>query len=117
MNRGGGCFFYSRCIVSQSVLRFTATEGLLLWKENWVTFLDSMLQLQVFTTHGRDLRLSTRIRSLRIDPVAHETLVSTLDDGSKGMVAMVLFRILIVPNQIRMCVIRDHRQLIFCSLR
>jgi len=66
---------------------FAGTKGLLLWNENWVTFLDSMLQMQILAAPGRDLRLSTRIRSLRIDPVAHETFVRTLDDGTKGTVA------------------------------
>ena len=64
---------------------FAGTKGLLLWKENWVTFLDAMLQMQILILPGSDLRLSTRIRSVRIDPVAHETFVRTLDDGTKAV--------------------------------
>ena len=49
-----------------------------------MTFLDAMLQMQVFASPGRQLRLPTRIRSLRIDPVRHEDFVKSLDDGIKG---------------------------------
>jgi len=65
---------------------FLGTEGLLVWNDNWVSFLDAMQQMQIIATSGRELRLPTRIRSLCIDPVGHEKCVSTLDDGTKGMV-------------------------------
>jgi len=50
-----------------------------------VSFLDSMLQMQILAMPGRELRLPTRIRSLRVDPVGHEKFVKTLNDGTKGM--------------------------------
>jgi len=64
---------------------FSGTEGLLVWNDNWVSFLDAMLQMQIIAVSGRELRLPTRIRSLRIDPVGHEKFVRTLDDGTKGI--------------------------------
>jgi len=71
--------------------RISGTEGLLVWNDNWVSFLDAMLQMQIIATSGRELRLPTRIRSLCIDPVGHEKFVNTLDDGTKGMV-VTLFK-------------------------
>jgi len=58
------------------------------WNDNWVSFLTAMLQMQILATSGREMRLPTRIRSLRIDPVGHEKFVRTLDDGTKGMVVV-----------------------------
>ena len=72
----------------------SGTEGQLLWNDNWVSFLDAMLQMQIIAVAGRELRLPTRIRSLRIDPVEHEKFVRTLDDGNKG--TAVVLRILTV---------------------
>ncbi|RDD36517.1 Fatty acid synthase [Trichoplax sp. H2] len=40
----------------------------LLWNGNWVSFLDTMLQMSVFSLPGRSLRLPTRIRHICIDP-------------------------------------------------
>nr|XP_045015104.1 fatty acid synthase-like isoform X2 [Jaculus jaculus]XP_045015105.1 fatty acid synthase-like isoform X2 [Jaculus jaculus] len=45
--------------------------GKLLWKDNWVTFLDAMLQVSVLSSSQRTLRLPTRVTSIYIDPVAH----------------------------------------------
>jgi len=59
------------------------------WNDNWVSFLDAVLQMQIIAASGRELRLPTRIRSLRIDPVGHEKFVSTLEDGTKGMVVVL----------------------------
>ena len=63
---------------------FAAAEGLLVWKDNWVSFLDAMLQMQILSEAGRQLMLPTRIRSLRIDPVRHEEYVRNLKDGTRG---------------------------------
>ncbi|KAM4715440.1 fatty acid synthase isoform 2-T2 [Anableps anableps] len=46
-------------------------SGKLQWTGNWVTFLDTMLQMMVVGLPGRSLRLPTRIRSVCIDPAAH----------------------------------------------
>ncbi|XP_066443807.1 fatty acid synthase isoform X2 [Eleutherodactylus coqui] len=53
----------------------SGNKGKLLWTENWVTFLDTMLQMLVFGTRGRNLRLPTRIQSVYIDPETHEKSV------------------------------------------
>ena len=47
------------------------TKGELKWTGEWVSFLDTMLQLSVLRLPGRGLRLPTRVRSLLIDPSIH----------------------------------------------
>ena len=64
----------------------SGSEGLLAWNDNWVTFLDALLQMKLYEEAGRDLRLPTRIRSLRVDPIRHARFVNTLDDGRRGIV-------------------------------
>ncbi|KAM9424875.1 fatty acid synthase isoform 2-T2 [Pholidichthys leucotaenia] len=46
-------------------------RGKLQWTGNWVTFLDTMLQMMVLGLPGRALRLPTRIRSVSVDPALH----------------------------------------------
>ncbi|KAI5764340.1 FASN protein [Gulo gulo luscus] len=52
--------------------------GRLLWKDNWVTFLDAALQLSILGMAQRGLRLPTRITSLHIDPATHRRKVYSL---------------------------------------
>ncbi|XP_069807612.1 fatty acid synthase isoform X2 [Dendropsophus ebraccatus] len=58
-------------------------KGKLLWTENWVTFLDTMLQMLVLGISGRSLRLPTRIQSVSIDPATHEEHVCLSSDDKK----------------------------------
>ncbi|XP_060027688.1 fatty acid synthase [Erinaceus europaeus] len=51
------------------------TAGQLLWKNNWVTFLDTMLQISVLSMDQRSLRLPTRIGAVHIDPTIHQQKV------------------------------------------
>ncbi|CAI4233223.1 unnamed protein product [Auanema sp. JU1783] len=46
-------------------------RGYLYWTGNWVTFLDSLLQTALLAERSDTLRLPTRVRHLRIDPVKH----------------------------------------------
>jgi len=68
---------------------FAGTEGLLVWNDNWVTFLDTMLQMQIIASARKELRLPTRIHSVRVDPVGHEKFITTLEDGTKGIVSVL----------------------------
>ncbi|KAG8507553.1 Fatty acid synthase [Galemys pyrenaicus] len=52
--------------------------GQLLWRDNWVTFLDAMLQMSILGTRQRSLRLPTRIGAIHIDPATHRQRVYTL---------------------------------------
>uniref|UniRef100_A0A673IZX3 Fatty acid synthase n=1 Tax=Sinocyclocheilus rhinocerous TaxID=307959 RepID=A0A673IZX3_9TELE len=59
--------------------------GKLHWTGNWVTFLDTMLQMIVVGLPGRSLRLPTRIRSVYVDPKLHEERVNEYADGQKAV--------------------------------
>lgn len=54
------------------------STGQLLWKDNWVTFLDTMLQMSILDSEQRGLRLPTRITSIHIDPATHRQNVQAL---------------------------------------
>ncbi|XP_028825311.1 fatty acid synthase [Denticeps clupeoides] len=58
-------------------------HGKLEWTGNWVTFLDTMLQMIVVGLSGRSLRLPTRIRSVCIDPTLHVQHVHDYTDDKK----------------------------------
>ena len=64
---------------------FPGDNGKLQWTGNWVTFLDTMLQMVVVGMSGRSLRLPTRIRSVCVDPVAHPGKAYKFTEGKQGM--------------------------------
>jgi fatty acid synthase len=55
--------------------------GKVCWKDNWVAFLDSMLQMKIFEKDSRDLSLPTSLQKLTIDPKRHATEVQELNVG------------------------------------
>lgn len=59
-------------------------NGKLQWMGNWVTFLDTMLQMIVVGLSGRSLRVPTRIRSVCIDPAIQLEKVGEYADGKLG---------------------------------
>ncbi|XP_043924165.1 fatty acid synthase [Protopterus annectens] len=65
------------------------TRGNLHWDGNWVTFLDTMLQMIVIGLSGRSLRLPTRIRSAYIDPVVHQERIKQYAGGKQAMDVIV----------------------------
>ncbi|XP_003464876.2 fatty acid synthase [Cavia porcellus] len=69
----------------QGVLQasFRGKQGKLLWKDNWVTFLDAMLQITILSMNQRSLYLPTRITDMRIDPTVHLQKVYTLQDETQ----------------------------------
>ncbi|XP_008048097.1 fatty acid synthase isoform X2 [Carlito syrichta] len=56
-------------------------SGKLLWKDNWVTFLDTMLQMSILGTGQRILRLPTRITAIHINPAIHRQKVYSQGDN------------------------------------
>jgi hypothetical protein len=54
-------------------------RGRLAWNGDWVSFLDTMLQLQILSEPSRALRLPTRIRSLAVHPGRHLAAVGAGD--------------------------------------
>ena len=59
-----------------------------MWNDNWISYLDTMLQIQVLSLPGRGLRLPTRMKALRIDPTLHNDKAVEFQ-GVKGTNSMV----------------------------
>ena len=64
-------------------------EGHLLWDGNWISYLDTMLQIQVLGSSGRGLRLPTRVKALRIDPMMHQER-ATQFQGKPGKALFII---------------------------
>ncbi|XP_045425730.1 fatty acid synthase [Lemur catta] len=60
------------------------TSGRLLWRDNWVTFLDTMLQAFILAAGQRSLLLPTRIGAIHIDPATHQQKVYTLQGEAQA---------------------------------
>ncbi|XP_034049139.1 fatty acid synthase [Thalassophryne amazonica] len=67
----------------------TGDSGELQWTGNWVTFLDTMLQMVVVGLSGRSLRLPTRIRSVSVDPNFHSSKVHQYAEEKQAVVVHV----------------------------
>lgn len=64
---------------------FQGDQGKLQWTGNWITFLDTMLQMVVVGMSGRSLRLPTRIRSVCVDPLAHVEKCCKYAEDKQGL--------------------------------
>lgn len=62
----------------------TGNSGKLLWKDNWVTFLDTALQMSILSSGHRSLHLPTRITAIHIDPATHLQKVYALQGETQG---------------------------------
>ncbi|GAB1597533.1 fatty acid synthase-like, partial [Argonauta hians] len=60
-------------------------KGVLSWNKNWVTFLDTMLQMSVLRLPGKGLRLPTRINSVYIDPSIHDDCCQVVNENTEGI--------------------------------
>lgn len=59
-------------------------QGKLLWKDNWVTFIDTMLQVSILGLSQQSLQLPTRVTAIYIDPATHLQKVYTLEGETQG---------------------------------
>lgn len=62
---------YKMEFCSVTDIRADGTLGKIKWNNNWVSFLDSMLQINILMKDSRALYLPTRIRKVRINAIAH----------------------------------------------
>ncbi|XP_071569097.1 fatty acid synthase-like [Temnothorax nylanderi] len=53
----------------------SGSNGHIAWTSNWVSFMDSMLQMMILGQNSRSLFVPTRIRKLTIDPKYHVQLI------------------------------------------
>lgn len=59
-------------------------QGKLLWKDNWVTFMDTMLQISILGFSKQSLQLPTRVTAIYIDPATHLQKVYMLEGDIQG---------------------------------
>ncbi|KAH8306772.1 hypothetical protein KR044_013278 [Drosophila immigrans] len=52
-----------------------AVAGQLLWSDNWISFMDTMLQFRILNNDFRDLYVPTGIERMLIDPLKHLELM------------------------------------------
>ncbi|KAM7297633.1 fatty acid synthase [Ixodes scapularis] len=60
--------------------------GKLKWEDNWVTFLDTMLQFSIFSNPVRSFNLPVRIHSCKVDPAVHAKVVGAVGDQGVDVV-------------------------------
>jgi len=58
-------------------------QGHIVWKNNWETFMDSMLQMQIIGYDTRELCVPTSIQKLVINPVLHASKLRESVDNAK----------------------------------
>lgn len=63
----------------------TGSKGRIIWfNNNWVSFMDNMLQMQILGADTRGLFVPTGIQKLVIDTKTHLNLLRAMDDENKG---------------------------------
>ncbi|XP_077508101.1 fatty acid synthase-like [Amblyomma americanum] len=77
---------YGECF--QGILKANTenTYGKLKWQDNWVTFMDTMLQFGILDAPLRALRLPTRIQKCWIDPLRHAQATEKLQSTGLDVV-------------------------------
>ncbi|CAD7085952.1 unnamed protein product [Hermetia illucens] len=62
-----------------------AVTGSLDWENNWVSFMDTMLQFSIMGKDLRELYLPTRIEKIIINPAKHLELLAQVSDEKKSL--------------------------------
>lgn len=57
--------------------------GKLEWNENWISFIDTMLQFSILGLKTKELYIPTRIQKVTIDPVKHLAIIKSLPENSR----------------------------------
>ncbi|XP_029159596.1 fatty acid synthase-like [Nylanderia fulva] len=64
----------------------TGKNGHIAWTDNWVTFMDNMLQLMILGQNSRSLMVPTRIRKVVIDPKSHMKYIEKLSKNEESQI-------------------------------
>lgn len=78
-------------------------RGLLKWNNDWISFLDTMLQVTILGSTDRSLRLPTRVNNVRIDPQQLINHVSSSGDNH-GRLAWIY----LIIHSVNLCFIKNH---------
>ncbi|KYM96882.1 Fatty acid synthase [Cyphomyrmex costatus] len=63
-------------------------KGHIIWRKNWVTFIDSMLQMNILEHDTRDLYVPTSIQKLVINPMLHDRKLQDANHDVEGVTTM-----------------------------
>ena len=74
------------------MLCLTGLTGKICWSNNWVTFMDNMLQAWLFVDDTRSLFVPTEIQKLTIDTMQHIIYLQSLDVNAERGEFQVCFR-------------------------
>lgn len=58
-------------------------SGKLKWENNWISFIDTMLQYSILGQNTRELYLPTRLQRAVINPKHHTELIKNLSEGER----------------------------------
>ncbi|XP_050453765.1 fatty acid synthase-like [Cataglyphis hispanica] len=77
---------YSGCFCGLKSVSISSNKGHIVWANNWVTFIETMLQLHILGYDTRDLYVPTSIQKLVIDPALHASkLRDIISDEDKQL--------------------------------
>lgn len=78
-------FFYDGAFRVVQSARADGRESIFEWKnDNWVAFMDAMLQVIILSKDSRSLQLPTEIREVKINAVDHFKYLQNLRSGDDG---------------------------------
>lgn len=61
----------------------TGTHGHISWLDNWVAFMDNMLQMHILKSNTTNLYIPTGIQKLTIDPMLHTEYIQSITTEDK----------------------------------
>lgn len=76
---------YAGIFKSVMEIRGDGTYGKIKWMDNWPSFMDCMLQVNILALDSRSLYLPTSVRKIRINTAKHLEMVSQLDPENPVM--------------------------------
>lgn len=77
-------YHYSGLFRSVKSATTDGSSGQIVWDNNWVAFMDNMLQMKILGMDSRGLFVPTGIQKLVIDPKAHFNEIREMPDDHKG---------------------------------
>ena len=80
------------------MLCLTGLTGKIRWSNNWVTFMDSMLQAWLFVDDTRRLFVPTEIQKLTINTTQHIAYLQSLDMNAERGEFQLCFFVHVVQN-------------------
>ena len=76
-------YHYSGVYRSVKSSTTSASKGHLAWQDDWIAFMDGMLQMQIIGVDTRGLFVPTRIKKLVIDTKMHQSQIKR-DEQNNG---------------------------------